>query len=259
MAEVMADLVWVREPVVYFRFLKLLQNQGLVHGVFTRRGGISGSPYESLNTSYTVGDQQEDVASNLKRINAVIGAENMVFMNQRHGENILILDRNPPPKFDKAPSADALITDQPHIGLMVKQADCQGVIVFDPLKKVVANVHCGWRGNVTNILGKVVEKMKRYFGCKGSHLAAAIGPSLGPCCAEFVTHDKIFPESFQRFMVRENYFDLWAISRLQLMDAGLRGDHVEISRLCTRCRTDLFYSYRREKRTGRFGSVAMLR
>jgi len=259
MAEVMADLFWVQEPVAYFRFPKLSQNQRLVHGVFSRCGGISSPPYESLNTSYTVGDQREDVASNLHRINQVLGAENMIFMNQRHGENILILDRNTPPKFGEAPSADALITDQPHIGLMVKQADCQGIIIFDPIKQVVANVHCGWRGNVTNILSKVVSRMNQYFDCKGSHLVAAIGPSLGPCCAEFVTHDKIFPKSFQRFMVRENYFDLWAISRRQLMEAGLRGDNIEIAGLCTNCRTDLFYSYRREKRTGRFGSGAMLR
>ena len=255
----MAGLIWVQDPIAYFRFPKLSQHQRLVHGVFTRCGGISRPPYESLNTSYTVGDQQEDVASNLNRINEVLGAENMIFMNQRHGENIVILDREPLPKFGQPPSADALITDRPHIGLMVKQADCQGVIIFDPIKHVVANVHCGWRGNVTNILGKDVHRMSRYFDCRGSHLLAAIGPSLGPCCAEFTTHGKIFPNSFQRFMVRENYFDLWAISRRQLMDAGLSADNIEIAGLCTRCRTDLFYSYRREKRTGRFGSVAMLR
>jgi YfiH family protein len=183
----------------------------------------------------------------------------MIFMNQRHGENILILDKNTPRKFGEAPSADALITDQPHIGLMVKQADCQGVIIFDPIKQVVANVHCGWRGNATNILGKVVSRMNRYFGSKGSHLVAGIGPSLGPCCAEFVTHEKIFPKNFQPFMVRENYFDLWALSQRQLMEAGVRKDNIEFAGLCTQCRSDLFYSYRREKRTGRFGSVAMLR
>jgi YfiH family protein len=255
----MADLFWVEEPVAYFRFPKLSQNKRLIHGVFSRHGGISRPPYESLNTSYTVGDHGEDVASNLHRINDALGVEMMIFMNQRHGENILILDKNTPPKFGEAPSADALITDLPHIGLMVKQADCQGVIVFDPIKQVVANVHCGWRGNVTNILGKVIERMTRYFGSQGSHLLAGIGPSLGPCCAEFITHDKIFPKSFQPFMIRENYFDLWAISRRQLMEAGVRGENIEIAGLCTRCRPDLFYSYRRQKRTGRFGSVAMLR
>ena len=195
----MVDLFWVQKPVAYFRFPKLSQNQRLVHGVFSRLGGISRPPFESLNTSYTVGDKWDDVASNLQRISEVMGAENMIFMNQRHGDNILILDRNTSPKFVEAPSADALITDRPHIGLMVKQADCQGVIIFDPIKQVVANVHCGWRGNASNILGKVVSRMNQHFGCDRSHMVAGIGPSLGPCCAEFVTHNKIFPKSFSRF------------------------------------------------------------
>jgi len=152
-----------------------------------------------------------------------------------------------------------MITNIPRIALMVKQADCQGVIIFDPKIGVIANVHCGWRGNVRNILGSVVTRMKEAFGCEESDLFAAIGPSLGPCCAEFVSHGGIFPEPFKRFKVRENYFDLWAISCRQLMEAGLRVENIEVAGTCTRCRTDLFYSYRGEKKTGRFGTVAMLR
>ena len=88
---------------------------------------------------------------------------------------------------------------------------------------------------------------------------AAIGPSLGPCCAEFVTYRDIFPEEFDRFMVDENHFDLWALSSWQLENAGMRPENIEVAGLCTRCRTDLFYSYRAEGNTGRFGTVAMLR
>ncbi len=158
----------------------------------------------------------------------------------------------------ETPSVDAVITDTPNIAILVKQADCQGVIIFDPEKRVVANVHCGWRGNAKNILGNVVTRMKHDFGCKGRDLLATIGPSLGPCCAEFVGHEKIFPNSFEEFMVRENYFNLWAISEWQLLNAGLRQENIEIASICTRCRTDLFYSYRGEGETGRFGSVVML-
>ena len=157
------------------------------------------------------------------------------------------------------PCADAMITNIPGLGLLVMQADCQGVIIFDPKKRVVANVHCGWRGNVANILGRVVARMAGTFGCTGSHLLAAIGPSLGPCCAEFVDHRAIFPGPFDRFRIGENHFDLWAISRGQLVEAGLQQENIEIAGICTRCRTDLFYSYRGEGRTGRFGTVAMLK
>jgi hypothetical protein len=101
--------------------------------------------------------------------------------------------------------------------------------------------------------------MRTKFGCDPSQLRAAIGPSLGPCCAEFITYKEIFPESFRPFMIRDNYFNLWAISRSQLLESGLKEANIESADLCTRCRTDLFYSYRGEGKTGRFATVVMLK
>jgi copper oxidase (laccase) domain-containing protein len=130
---------------------------------------------------------------------------------------------------------------------------------LDPKKKVIANVHCGWKGNALNILGSALGRMISDFGSRVSDIKAAVGPSLGPCCAEFVTYEQIFPREFSRFMVRKNYFDLWEISRWQLMEAGIEGENIEIAGICTRCRTDLFYSYRAEGITGRFATVVMLK
>jgi copper oxidase (laccase) domain-containing protein len=112
---------------------------------------------------------------------------------------------------------------------------------------------------VHNILKKTVIRMTAAFHCNESELLAAIGPSLGPCCAEFVSHKEIFPRAFEQFMVRDNYFDLWSMSRWQLEGAGLRRENIEVAGICTRCCTDLFYSYRGEGKTGRFGTIAMLR
>ena len=134
---------------------------------------------------------------------------------------------------------------------MVRQADCQGIILFDSTKGVVSNLHCGWRGNTHNILGSVIRRMKTDFGCREPDLMAAIGPSLGPCCAEFITHEQIFPEKFRRFMVREDYFDLWEISRWQLLVARLKEENIEVAGICTCCKTSMFYSYRAEGVTGR--------
>jgi YfiH family protein len=145
------------------------------------------------------------------------------------------------------------------VAIMVKQADCQAVILYDPVREVLANVHCGWRGNTHNVLSAAVRRMTGEFGTRPRDLRAAIGPSLGPCCAEFVTHETLFPETFARYRVQRNHFDLWEISRWQLAEAGVREDHIETAGLCTRCRTDLFFSYRAEKVTGRFATVAMLR
>lgn|GEM_PF-47953 len=156
-------------------------------------------------------------------------------------------------------TADAMITNLAGKALLVKQADCQAVILYDPIKKVISNVHCGWRGNAHGLLGRVIASMKEEFGCDPARMRAAIGPSLGPCCAEFVTHEEIFPESFRSFMTRDSHFDLRAISRFQLLEAGLQAAHIEAADCCTRCRTDLFFSYRGEGRTGRFATVVMLR
>ena len=242
------------------QFLSLSGQKGLAHAIFTRQGGVSRSPYDSLNTSFQNGDLPGNVGKNLRIISESIKAGRLFFMNQVHGRNIILLRRNDhPPSPVSLPEADALITDIPSTAIMVKQADCQGVIMYDPNMAVVAIAHCGWRGNALDILGLVVDKMRSNFGCNPSDILAAIGPSLGPCCAEFKSYKTIFPEEFVKYMVREHYFDLWEISRSQLLEAGLRDDRIEISGVCTKCNTDLFYSYRAEGITGRFATVAMLR
>jgi YfiH family protein len=245
--------------VPYFQFPQLSRYADLTHSVFTRRGGVSPSPFDTLNTSFTTGDQEERVRANLKRIKHTVGAKRLIFMNQEHGTGVRVLRKARPHLSDQPVQADALITDLPHVAIMVKQADCQAIILFDPGKRVVANIHCGWRGNTHDFLAAVLQRMKAEFGVQPADLRAAIGPSLGPCCAEFVTHRELFPRVFSRFMVRKDYFDLWKISRWQLVEAGLGDNHIETAGMCTRCRTDLFYSYRGEKVTGRFATVAMLR
>lgn len=245
--------------VTRFQFPSLLGQDRLIHGIFTRHGGKSRSPYKSLNTSYATGDEPEIVMKNLKIIRDTINASRLISMNQVHGNDILSLCGDDPYDLKPDSDSDALITDIPHHALMVKQADCQGVIIFDPVRTVVSIVHCGWRGNTCNILGSTVKRMQEDFGCRTSDLMAAIGPSLGPCCAEFITYKEIFPEAFMRYMIRENYFDLWEISRNQLMEAGINRDKIDVAGICTKCRTDLFFSYRAEGLTGRFATVAMLR
>ena len=245
--------------VTFLQFPKLSRHDQLIHAVFTRQGGVSESPYNTLNASYMTGDKPECVSRNLKIIKEAMGANHLVFMNQMHRKEILALRGEGLGALGEPADADAMITDIPNVALMVKQADCQAVLLFDPVKGVVSNVHCGWRGNVHNILGSVVGRMKSEFGCGTVNLLAAIGPSLGPCCAEFVNHNQEFPEAFRRFMVREGYFDLWEISRWQLLEAGLKGDHIEVANICSRCRTDMFYSYRAEGITGRFATVGMLK
>jgi YfiH family protein len=136
----------------------------------------------------------------------------------------------------------------------VQQADCQAVLLFDPVKKVVANIHCGWRGSVDNIIGKVIATMTDSFNVNPANLLAGISPSLGPCCAEFINYRTELPSSFWSYQVKPNYFDFWQISKDQLQGAGVNADKIETSSICTACNNDWF-SYRRDKATGRFCSV----
>jgi hypothetical protein len=253
-----SNLLWSEAGIKYFRYPGLSQYPQLIHGVFTRWGGVSTPPYDSLNTSYSSGDTRKNVNENLRIIKDTIGAGHLVIMNQCHGDGILALREKSHDSLSKLHEVDAVITDMKSTAILVKQADCQGIMVFDPKRLVLANIHCGWRGNVHNIIGRVISQMKQLFRCEGSDLLAAIGPSLGPCCSEFTTYTEIFPETFERFMVKKNYFDLWAISTWQLIQAGLKIENIELAGICTRCNTDLFYSYRAEGRTGRFASVAVL-
>jgi len=244
--------------IPYLQFNSLQRQGNLAHGIFTRKGGVSGRPYESLNVSYNTGDRPDCVTENLTLIKDEIGAGEIMSMHQVHGTAMLVMHKEN--HYHPSDSgADAIITDIPLMGIMVKQADCQGVILYDAVKSAAAVVHCGWRGNVHDILGLVVKRMNLEFGCEAADLLAAIGPSLGPCCAEFRSYKEIFPEEFSDFMVRDNHFNLWEISRMQLLRAGLIKDNIEITEICTKCNTEFFYSYRAEGDTGRFGTVAMIK
>jgi YfiH family protein len=254
-----SELIRKDEGHVTFRYPTLSAMPALTHGVFARHGGLSLPPYGTLNVSFSVGDRPEHVRKNLARVQSEIGCSRIIYLNQLHGKGLHCFRRKARlPSGDHFPG-DGMITDVPGLGLMIKQADCQSVILYDPEKRVVANVHCGWRGNVQNILGAAVARLEQDFSCTPSRILAAIGPSLGPCCGEFIDYRKIFPSAFERFMVRENFFDMWAISCWQLIEAGLPAENIELASICTRCRTDLFFSYRGEGVTGRSCTVAMLR
>lgn len=244
--------------VPYLQYQDLSKYHQLKHGTFTRHGGTSYSPYDSLNTSDAVGDSRKNVAENLMIIKHTMGARRILSIRQTHGTEVLIVDTETTETFGASWQADAMITNISGVGLMIKQADCQAVILFDPTENVIANVHCGWRGNVQNILGRVVRMMEHRFDCRAEDLVAVIGPSLGPCCAEFITHKDIFPPDFEDFRVSENHFDLWRLSSHQLVMEGINPDNITVSEICTRCHTDRFFSYRGEGVTGRFGTVVML-
>ncbi|WP_035240828.1 peptidoglycan editing factor PgeF [Desulfobacter vibrioformis] len=243
---------------------------GLVHGVFSRAGGYSKDAFSGLNIGLSTGDDPDVVNRNRRRMLSSLDLTRVLFFNQVHGTDIAVIKSEKdaadaawegqggaPSKIFKA---DAAVTNRKDLGLVIQVADCQAVVLYDPEKEVIANVHSGWRGSVDNILGRCINAMVTQFGCTPANIRAGISPSLGPCCAQFMNYKQEIPKSFWKYKDKDRpYFDFWQISRDQLGAYGVLDEHIETMGLCTRCRTDLFYSFRANKVTGRFAAVIALK
>lgn len=244
------------------KFEQFSRMHNIVHGVFTRYGGVSRRPFDSLNIGKNSGDSAQNVAGNRKRIIMEMGMKPFVFLNQVHGVEIQVIkkgDKSLCHSFEPGEdtfTADAVITDMKDLFLVIQVADCQAVMLVDPEKEVIANIHSGWRGSINNIIGRCVRRMQDSFGCDSADILAGISPSLGPCCAEFVHYQKEIPKTLWKYKLPDrDYFDFWKMSRDQLADAGLRKESIENMNTCTKCHTNEFYSYRENNNTGRFACV----
>lgn len=224
----------------------------LVHGCFHRHDGISPAPFDSLNISFGVGDKPDNVQHNRSLVKKALGCQTLVSSRQVHGDKIAVVRRITADQ--ELDGYDALITNTPGLALLIQQADCQAVLLYDPHKRAIANIHCGWQGSVANIIGATINQMTDSFLSDPAHIKAAISPALGPCCGEFIHYKEELPTSFHRFEVTANHFNFPAISTMQLQEAGLRADHIEVAGICTKCNHDWF-SFRRNRHTGRFCSA----
>jgi len=242
----------------YYRSPMLAALPGVAHGFFTRQGGVSTGSYTSLNVSPAVGDQPGLATTNQGLLQEALGLSGLASAAQVHGGHAAVITSREQAQAQDIPDVDILLTTVTGLGLLIKQADCQAVMLYDPANRVVANIHCGWRGQINNILGEAVALLQNRFGSRPRELYAAIGPSLGPCCAEFINFRQEFPETLWGYQVRPTYFDLWRLSRDQLVAAGLAPERLDVAGLCTRCGADDFFSYRRNRVTGRQGAVIAL-
>ena len=234
----------------------------LVQATFDRHHGASVTPFASLNCSFGVGDQTEKVQTNRDMLKHSLGINRLISAGQVHGHQILRIQETPDSD-QEIDGIDALMTDKRGVGLMIQHADCQAILLHDPVRSAIAAIHCGWRGSVIRIIEKTVRMMNACYQSRPEDILAGISPSLGPCCAEFINHRQELPASFLAFQQRRNYFDFWQISRSQLMEAGLQPEKIRIAMICTCCSPD-FFSYRRASRkgdgiTGRNCSIIALR
>ena len=248
-----------KNNILFFQFPNLAGFSEIWHGIFTRKCGYSKEPYKSLNISFEVGDHPKIVEQNRNILYKCMDGKELVYAKQRHETQIIILAKKDKARNNAHLAGDAMITDILSKYLVVQVADCQSLLLYDPARHVVANVHSGWRGSIKNIIGKTVREMEKKFGCQPENIIAGIGPSLGPCCAEFVNYRKEIPDNLWKYKDNYNFFDFWALSCDQLLEAGLLIKNIHLSNICTKCNTDLFFSFRGEGTTGRFATVIGLK
>jgi len=264
----------------------------LTHGFSTRMGGSSTlAGKKALNLGFVGWDKRETVLANRRAFLSALGAENLQLapLRQFHSDVIYVLDRAP----QEPPRGDASITGVPGLLLAVQTADCVPILLADSRRRVVAAVHAGWRGTLQRIVMKTIGRMQMVLGTRPKDIVAAMGPAIGRCCYE------VGPEVAQafagQFAVARDWFagpfdrligddspnplqwlnrmppghqpplprvrlDLRAANRWQLLEAGVLPKNIFSSGLCTSCRTDLLFSFRREgKISGRLMAVIGLR
>ncbi len=252
-----------KNGVLFFRFPNFSKYSGINHGIFTRKNGCSHGPFQSLNVGARVGDDIRHVQANRHMIARLCGGGDLVFLKQGHGCDVVAIQA-PDNSLDGLTmegrlAGDAMITNVPGLNLMIQVADCQAVLMIDPISNVVANVHSGWRGSLWNIIGATITRMEMQFGSVPGDIIAGIGPSLGPCCAEFVNYRSELPEAFWKYGDARNHFNFWSASYDQLCGAGVLKENISLAHICTKCNADLFFSYRRARTTGRFAAVIGLK
>ena len=269
----------------------------LAHGFSTRPGGesvIEGK--RVLNLGFTDWDTRERVAAHRAKFAAALSASEMppITLRQFHSDVVYVADA---PTAEgstfEAPRADAAATRTEGLLLGVQTADCVPILLADTRHRVVAAIHAGWRGTLARIAVKTLGRMRMEFGTRSRDVVAALGPSIGRCCyevgsdvarsfaAQFPNAAEWFDGPFEQLAYGEDplwlpwltmmppghvpppprvQLDLRACNRWQLIDAGVPEKQIDVSDLCTACRTELLFSYRREgAKTGRMMAVIGVR
>ena len=263
--------------VTYLRFPGFDEAGGVRHVFSTRLGGVSCGCYESMNLSFTRGDDPEAVHENFRRMTEVLDRkpEDVVCTFQTHTTNIRVVTGEDAGKGivreRDYTDIDGLVTDDPSVVLSVFYADCVPLLFADPVKKAIGTAHAGWRGTVGGIGKRMAETMRIHYGCDPSDLLVAIGPSIcgdcyevgeeviaqvreglpahlhhllgGEVCAPGAHGELI---SFRAEGAPEGKYmlDLHQLNRLLLREAGIPDARIYITDLCTKCNPQLLFSYR---------------
>jgi YfiH family protein len=258
---------WRERDGVKVLVCKALEDSGFVNGFSTRLGGVSPFPSNDLNLAGFDEDIRDNIEENRRRFMSVFGADyRLATVWQVHSDAIKIVETEADIEMSDE-KHDAIASNLEHVLAGVKTADCVPILIGDRSTGAFAAVHAGWRGTAESIVVKAVEKMKEVFGTNPKDLVCAIGPAA--TCRSYEIGQDVIDAFAQNFSNSEKYLsltrdghaliDLHSANRDQLTNAGVPDNSISTAPLCTMERTDLFFSYRVEKklygRTGRLLSV----
>jgi YfiH family protein len=239
-----------RSPAIFRSFRELLTAES------TRHGGVSLPPFHTLNLGRSTRDNPDHVAVNRRLFwDALqINSDKVASSHQVHGDKVLVTDS--PGDFE---GYDALVTNTPHVYLAVTIADCTPVLIFDPVQKVIAAAHAGWRGTVSRIAAKTVAQMTFSFGSKPADCHAYVGTCID--ATSFEVGNEVaaeFDSTFKTFNKEKNkyYVDLKRANKMQLVESGIPDGQIQVSAYSTVLDNQDYFSYRHENgQTGRMLAV----
>ncbi|MBQ9063955.1 MAG: peptidoglycan editing factor PgeF [Blautia sp.] len=231
------------------------------HGFSTRLGGVSEGCYESMNLSFTRGDDPVKVHENFRRIGKAIGfsPESLVLSDQTHTANVRTVGTKDCgsgiTRSKDFHDTDGLVTNTPGVTLATFYADCVPLFFADPVRRAVGLSHSGWRGTAARIGEVTLRRMNEEFGTRAEDVICCIGPSVCIDCYE-VSSDvaMVFAEMFKKekteniFYKKENgkyQLNLWEANRRILMEAGVPDANITVAGLCTSCNPRMLYSHRK--------------
>lgn len=244
----------LKNGIPYFSNPELEQLEWVTHGFLTRHGGMSPPPFHSLNVGWNSADQKENILKNLDLIHHAFEfkEKRLLLLKQMQEDGILSIRAS-----DEALSSflpyDAMITNVSSLILGIKTADCLPILIVDRQKRLISAIHSGRQGTSLEITRKVLRKMKEEWGASLENLLITLGPSIGPCCYEI--DEKVFKKEWEPFSIPTKpgrwKVDLALINISQMKEEGVQEKQIWRVDLCTCCHSDLFFSHRREGRTGR--------
>jgi polyphenol oxidase len=219
----------------------------------TRRGGVSGPPWDTLDLGLSCGDRPKSVIENRRRLMKSRGLDptHLATAGQVHGATVRHVTRP-----GHEPECDALLTVTPGLALAIATADCMSLLYTVP--GAVAVAHAGWRGAAAGLPATTLRALTSAAGVPAAAARVALGPCIRVCCYEVgVDVARRFPASAVRDVAGRLHLDLPAAARLQLLEAGLPPGAFEDTGACTSCERNWYFSHRRDLgRTGRLWGLA---